>query len=138
MELKSAITVTTSPAEVFGFWSGIDRFPSFMAHVDEVLVTGSGTSHWRVSAPFGRDVEWDAETTEEVPGSRLSWRSKAGSDVANSGEVRFVRAPDGTSTEVHVTLTYDAPVGAESASDHHPPRAAGRSPSRLRHVQAQE
>jgi uncharacterized membrane protein len=111
MELKSAITVTT-PAEVFGFWSGIDRFPSFMAHVDEVQVTGSGTSHWRVSAPFGRDVEWDAETTEEVPGSRLSWRSKAGSDVANSGEVRFVRAPDGTSTEVHVTLTYDAPGGA--------------------------
>jgi uncharacterized membrane protein len=82
-----------------------------MAHVDDVRVTGPRTSHWKVSAPFGREVEWDAETTDQVPGSRLSWRSEEGADVPSSGEVRFVRAPDGTSTEVHVTLTYDAPGG---------------------------
>ena len=112
MELTGTTTVTKPPEEVYDFWAGFDRFSSFMAHVDEVRVTGSRTSHWKVSAPFDRDVEWDAETTEQVPGSLLSWRSKEGADVPNSGEVRFVRAPDGTSTEVHVTLTYDAPGGA--------------------------
>ena len=111
MELKATTTVTKPPEEVYDFWSSLDRFPSFMAHVDDIQMTGPRTSHWKVSAPFDREVEWDAETTEQVPGSLLSWRSKEGADVANSGEVRFVRAPDGTSTEVHVTLTYDAPGG---------------------------
>jgi uncharacterized membrane protein len=111
MELRSATTVTKSPEEVYDFWSSLEKFPSFMAHVDDVTMTGPRTSHWKVSAPFDSEMEWDAETTEMVPGSRLSWRSKEGSDVASSGEVRFVPAPDGASTEVHVMLTYDAPGG---------------------------
>jgi uncharacterized membrane protein len=111
MELKAATTVAKPPEEVYGFWSSLDRFPSFMAHVDDVQMTGPRTSHWKVSAPFDREVEWDAETTEQVAGSRLSWRSTEGADVANAGDVRFLPAPDGASTEVHVTLTYDAPGG---------------------------
>jgi uncharacterized membrane protein len=111
MQLKGTTTVTKPPDEVYDFWSSLERFPSFMAHVDDVQVTGPRTSHWKVSAPFDREVEWDAETTELVPGSHLAWRSTEGADVANAGEVRFVRAPDGASTEVHVTLAYDAPGG---------------------------
>ena len=110
MELKATATVTKPPDQVYEFWSSFDRFPSFMAHVDDIQMTGARTSHWKVSAPFDREVEWDAETTEQSSESLLSWRSKEGADVANSGEVRFVRAPDGISTEVHVTLTYDAPA----------------------------
>jgi uncharacterized membrane protein len=111
MELKGTTTVTKPPEEVYDFWSSLDRFPTFMAHVDDVHVTGPHTSHWKVSTPFDREVEWDAETTAQVPGSLLSWRSTDGADVPNAGEVHFVSAPDGTSTEVHVTLTYDAPGG---------------------------
>ncbi|MFL6136104.1 MAG: hypothetical protein ACJ72A_25080, partial [Nocardioidaceae bacterium] len=72
MELKGTTTVTKSPEAVSAFWSSLDRFPSFMAHVDDIQMTGPLTSHWKVSAPFDREVEWDAETTEDVPGSRLS------------------------------------------------------------------
>jgi len=111
MKLTATTTVTRPPEEVYGFWSRLDQFPSFMAHVDDIQMTGPVTSHWKVSAPFDREVEWDAETTEQAPGSRLAWRSREGADVANSGDVRFVLAPDGASTEVHVTLTYDAPGG---------------------------
>jgi hypothetical protein len=68
MELKGTTTVAKPPEEVHGFWSSVDRFPSFMAQVDDVRVTGPRTSHWKVSAPFDREVEWDAETTERVPG----------------------------------------------------------------------
>jgi uncharacterized membrane protein len=93
MELRAATTVTKPPEEVYDFWSSFERFPSFMAHVDEVQVTGPRTSHWKVSAPFDREVEWDAETTEEEPGRRLRWSSREGADVANSGEVRFEPAP---------------------------------------------
>jgi uncharacterized membrane protein len=111
MELYAATTVTRPPEEVYDFWSSLERLPSFMAHVDDVRLTGPRTSHWTVTAPFDRTVEWDAETVDEVAGSRLSWRSTEGADVANVGEVRFVPAPDGTSTEVHVMLRYDAPGG---------------------------
>jgi len=112
MELKSATTVTRPPEEVYAFWQRLDRLPTFMAHLDEVLVTAAGHSHWRASAPFGRDVEWDAETTDDVPGQRIAWRSLDGADVPNSGEVRFLPAPGGRGTEVHVTLSYQMPGGA--------------------------
>jgi uncharacterized membrane protein len=112
MELTSTTTVTRPPEEVYAFWRQLDRLPTFMAHLEEVRVTGPGRSHWRASAPFGQDVEWDAETTDDVPAQRIAWRSVDGADVPNSGEVRFVPAPGGRGTEVHVTLSYEMPGGA--------------------------
>ena len=32
-----------------------------MPDVEEVTVTGPTTSHWKVSGPLGKSVEWDAE-----------------------------------------------------------------------------
>lgn len=112
MELTSSTTVTSPPEEVYALWRQLDRLPEFMAHLEEVRVTAPGRSHWRASAPFGKDVEWDAETTDDVPGQRLAWRSLEGADVPNAGEVRFVPAPGGRGTEVHVRLSYDLPGGA--------------------------
>jgi uncharacterized membrane protein len=112
MELTSTTTVTSPPEEVYAFWRQLDRLPTFMAHLEEVRATGAGRSHWKASAPFGQDVEWDAETTDDVAAQRIAWRSVDGADVPNSGEVRFVPAPGGRGTEVHVTLTYELPGGA--------------------------
>jgi uncharacterized membrane protein len=112
MELTSATTVTRPPEEVYAFWRQLDRLPTFMAHLDEVRATDSRRSHWKASAPFGRSVEWDAETTDDVPGQRIAWRSLEGADAPNAGEVRFVPAPGGRGTEVHVTLSYEMPGGA--------------------------
>jgi uncharacterized membrane protein len=112
MELKSVTTVTGSPDEVYKFWSRLDQLPTFMAHLEEVRDAGDRRSHWRAAAPFGRDVEWDAETIDDLPGQRIAWRSLDGADIPNFGEVRFVPAPGGRGTEVHVTLTYELPGGA--------------------------
>jgi len=112
MELTSATTVTRPPEEVYAFWRQLDRLPTFMAHLDEVRATDARRSHWKASAPFGQSVEWDAETTEDVPGQRIAWRSFDGADVPNAGAVRFVPAPGGRGTEVHVTLSYELPGGA--------------------------
>lgn len=112
MELTSTTTVTRPPEEVYAFWRQFDRFPTFMAHVDQVRETGERRSHWSASAPFGKSIEWDAETTEDVPAQCIAWRSLDGADVPNSGEVRLVPAPGGHGTEVHVTLKYEMPGGA--------------------------
>jgi uncharacterized membrane protein len=111
MELTATTTIRKPASDVYAFWRRLDNLPTFMAHVDEVRPTGERTSHWSASAPFGQPVQWDAETVEEVPDQKISWRSTGHADVPNTGTVFFVPAPDGVSTEVHVLMTYDIPGG---------------------------
>ncbi|AEV82241.1 putative 17.2 kDa protein in melC2-rnhH intergenic region [Actinoplanes sp. SE50] len=112
MELTATTTVRKPAAEVYGFWRDLENLPTFMAHLEQVRTTGDRTSRWTADAPFGKDVTWDAEIVEEIPGERIAWRSTGNADVPNAGTVRFLPAPDGVSTEVHVALTYDIPGGA--------------------------
>lgn len=111
VDLTATTTVTRSRQETYEMWRQLDKLPSFMAHLDEVRTTGPATSHWRASAPFGQVVEWDAETTEDVPGERIAWRSLDTGAIHNEGDVRFIPAPGGRGTEVHVTLRYSMPAG---------------------------
>lgn len=112
MHVKAAITVRRDRDELYAFWRDFERFPEFMAHLEEVSSTGPDRSHWRAKGPLGMDVEWDAEITEDVPGERISWRSLEGAKVDNSGSVRFVPAPRDQGTEVHIELQYDIPGGS--------------------------
>jgi uncharacterized membrane protein len=111
VELSATTTIRRSPQEIYDFWRGLEHLSEFLAHVDEVRTTGERTSHWRVSAPFGRTVEWDAEVTEDVPGQRLCWRSTGDADVRNEGELRLEPAPRDQGTEVRVRIAYDIPGG---------------------------
>jgi len=112
MELTASTTIRKPVPEVYAFWRDVENLPTFMAHLEQVRTTGERTSHWSAAAPFGKNVEWDAEITEEVAGEKIAWRSTGDADVPNAGMVRFVPAPDGVSTEVHVVLVYDIPGGA--------------------------
>ncbi|MEW9533777.1 SRPBCC family protein [Microbispora sp. NPDC049125] len=112
MDLTATTTIRKPASDVYAFWRHLENLPAFMSHLDEVRSTGERTSHWTASAPFGRTVEWDAEIDDEVPGTRIGWRSTGDADVPNTGKVWFVPAPDGVSTEVHVVLAYDIPGGS--------------------------
>jgi uncharacterized membrane protein len=96
---------------VYGFWRQFENLSTFMAHLDDVRSTEGGRSHWTATAPFGKTVEWDAETDEDVPDEKIGWHSVGEADVPNRGKVFFVPAPDGVSTEVHVVMAYDLPGG---------------------------
>jgi uncharacterized membrane protein len=115
LEVRGAITVRRDRDEVYSFGHDIERFPSFMAHLEEVRVTGEGRSHWTVRGPLGMNVSWDVEITEDVPGERISWRSVEGSKVDGSGTVKFIPAPADQGTEVHLELRYDVPGGGVAA-----------------------
>jgi uncharacterized membrane protein len=110
MHVQASITILRAPDEVFGFWRELTNLPRFMHHLESVEWTGDNRSHWRVKAPVGRSVEWDAEVTEERPGELIAWRS-VGGDVANEGRVEFAPAPGDRGTEVRVAFRYDAPGG---------------------------
>jgi uncharacterized membrane protein len=111
IHVRQAITVDRGPEEVYAFWRDFANLPRFMEHLESVQVIDASRSHWIVSAPAGRTVEWDAELTEDVPNERLAWRSLPGAEVPNRGVVRFVPAPGERGTEVHVELRYEPPVG---------------------------
>jgi uncharacterized membrane protein len=111
VHMTSSTTISRQPQDIYEYWRQLDNLPTFMAHLEEVRLTEEGRSHWRASAPFGRSVEWDAETTEDVPGQRISWRSTEGADIQNQGTVKFTAAPGGRGTEVHVELEYSLPAG---------------------------
>jgi uncharacterized membrane protein len=112
MELTATTTVNKPPEEVYGFWNRLENLATFMAHLDDVRVTGPTSSHWSASAPFDTVVEWNVVTTGDVTAERIAWASVAGADVDTSGEVLLVPAPGGRGTEVHVTLRFDTPAGA--------------------------
>jgi uncharacterized membrane protein len=109
--VHKSLTVNRSPDEVYAFWRNFENLPRFMEHLESVSITDERHSHWTARAPGGTSVEWDAEITEDQPGRLIAWRSLQDADVANRGIVRFLPAPGGRGTEVHVELRYDPPAG---------------------------
>jgi uncharacterized membrane protein len=113
--VRKAITINRSPAECYSQWRNFERFPSFMRHIEAVEVVDQRRSHWRARAVGGRHVEWDAELTDDQPDQLLAWRSVPGSQVDNSGSVRFSPGPGGKGTELEVEMQYQSPPGAALA-----------------------
>jgi uncharacterized membrane protein len=116
VEVKKAITIDKSPAELYSFWRHFENLPRFMAHIQSVQSTGQGRSHWVARAPLGTTAEWDAEITEERENELIAWRSLPGTRIPNHGWVRFQSAPGGRGTEVRVTLVYAPPMGKLGAT----------------------
>lgn len=104
-------TIARVPEEVYRFWRDLRNLPRFMAHLASVEPIDDLRSHWKVIGPGGVAVEWDAEIVEDRFGEAIAWRSLPGADVDSSGVVRFVPAPGGRGTEIHVKLRYAAPGG---------------------------
>jgi uncharacterized membrane protein len=113
--VNKSIVVNASPEEVYAFWRDLPNLPRFMRHLESVTWTGGGGSHWVAKAPAGGTVEWDAEITEDRPNQLIAWRSVEGSEVTNSGSVRFEQATGGRGTLIRVELDYSPPGGAAGA-----------------------
>ncbi len=113
---RRSVTINRDRDEVYRYWRDLDRLPTFMIHLDSVKQRDDRRSHWVANAPAGRHVEWDAEIVEDRPSELIQWQSTDGSDVPNGGAVRFVDAPGGRGTEVHVDLHYDPPGGRLGAT----------------------
>lgn len=114
VSLSKSVTIGKPAAEVYQFWHNFENLPHFMRNLQSVTMTGGNRSHWVALAGGAAPVEWDAETTEDVPNQRIAWRSLPGSAVQTQGTVRFVPAPGNRGTEVHVTMSYAGPSGTLS------------------------
>ena len=108
-QTTKTITVGAGIDTVYETWANFENFPRFMKDVKSVTKTGDRMSHWVVKGPFGKDVEWDAETTRLDKNTRIAWNSKETSDIKTSGQVTFNDLGKGQ-TEVTVTLQWVVPA----------------------------
>lgn len=107
-----SVTIDRPREELYAFWRNFQNLPKFMRNIQSVTVFDGTRSHWVVSAPAGKTVEWDSEITADQVGRLIAWRSVEGASVRNSGQVEFKDSPGHRGTVVTVTIVYDPPAGA--------------------------
>jgi uncharacterized membrane protein len=105
-----AVTINRPAAELYAYFRDFTNLPHFMENVISIEVRDDKVSHWKVKAPAGATVEWDARITQEQPDRLIEWTSEPGADVANSGRIEF-RDAGARGTVVTATIAYDPPGG---------------------------
>jgi uncharacterized membrane protein len=112
--IEKSIEVNCPVRTVYNQWTQFEEFPRFMAGVKEVKQLDDTHQHWHAEI-WGKDKEWDAEITEQVPDQVIAWRSTSG-DAPNAGTVRFEPvAPE--RTRVRLTMEYEPQGTVESIGD---------------------
>ena len=111
VRFRTSITIMRGRDEVYRFWRNFSNLARVMRHIESVQVHGERRSHWIAVSPGGTRLEWDSEVVDDRPGELISWRSVPGGDVDTEGSVRFVSAPGGRGTEVHVDIRYRTSFG---------------------------
>lgn len=111
IRVERGVTILKPAAELFAFWRDFENLPRFMDHVVSVKKLDERRSHWVVEGPAGRQVEWDAEIINEIPGELIGWKTSGNADVDHAGSVHFRELPAGRGTEIKVILRYEPPGG---------------------------
>lgn len=95
-------TILVEPQALYALWRDVTTIPLWQEHVVSVTPVTETVSHWTMGNPedeSGKRVEFDSELVEDIPGSKLAWKSVAG-DVEQRGEVLFAARRDGRGTVV--------------------------------------
>ncbi|OCX53514.1 hypothetical protein BEL04_04230 [Mucilaginibacter sp. PPCGB 2223] len=112
ININYTFTVNRHRQDVYNFWRRLENLPLFMSHLDNIQVVNARYSHWEAKIPGNiANISWDAEITEDISGSSISWQSIPGSTINNSGKVIFEDTPGEQGTIVKVVISYLPPAG---------------------------
>jgi uncharacterized membrane protein len=111
VHVTRAVTIDRPVEDLYTFWRDPANLPQVMGYVESVQPIGDNRTHWTIKLPKGATVEFDSEVYTDKPNEVISWRSLPGSQIQNAGSVRFVPAPAGRGTEVHLTVEFVPPGG---------------------------
>ena len=112
--IEKTIEVDRPVRMVYNQWTQFEEFPRFMDGVREVRQLDDTHLRWRAEI-FGKDKQWDAEITEQVPDEKIGWKSVSG-DAPNAGVVRF--EPIGPErTLVRLVVAYEPQGSVEGVGD---------------------
>ncbi len=103
------IIVKQDLSQVYHLWSNFENFPAFMKHIKAVHKVSPEVSHWVMDGPLGKDLEWNAQITDQQENKRIAWKSLEG-DLKTSGAVTFSPL-NNNETQITVMLHYVPPAG---------------------------
>ena len=110
---SESIEVDVPVSTAYNQWTQFEDFPKFMAGVLEVRQLDDRHLHWRARIA-GKEEQWDAEITEQVPDRLIAWRSTSG--LRNEGRVTFERLSEGR-TRIDLRLDYEPRGMTEKVGD---------------------
>ena len=111
--IEKTIEVDVPLSTVYDQWTQFEEFPSFMEGVESVHQLDERRLHWRAELS-GKVVEWTAEITEQIPDTRIAWRSTSG--APNAGVVSFYRLSDDR-CRVSLQIDYEPQGVVETVGD---------------------
>lgn len=111
--IEKSIDVNVPVHTAYNQWTQFEEFPRFMEGVEEVKQLDEKRLHWRANVG-GKEKQWDATITEQIPDERIAWRNTTG--TTNAGVVTFHRINDNT-TRIMLQLDYDPEGVVENVGD---------------------
>jgi len=111
--IEQSIEVDVPANTAYNQWTQFEEFPKFMEGVKAVQQLDAKRLHWRAEIA-GKEKEWDAEITEQIPDQRIAWRSRSG--APNGGVVTF-HVLSHTRSKVMLQMEYDPETFIEKAGD---------------------
>jgi uncharacterized membrane protein len=111
--IEKSIEVEVPVRAAYNQWTQFEEFPKFMEGLREVRQLDDKTLRWRAQVG-GKEEEWVAEITEQIPDERIAWRARAGK--RNAGVVTFHRIAD-SRTRIMLQLDYEPEGVVESVGD---------------------
>ena len=111
--IEQSVDVNVPVRTAYNQWTQFEAFPRFMEGVEEIRQLDDKRLHWRANVG-GKEKEWDAVITEQIPDQRIAWKNTTGAQ--NAGVVTFHHISDKT-TRVMLQLEYDPEGIIENVGD---------------------
>ena len=112
--VQKSIDVNVPVSTVYNQWTQFEEYPTFMEGVHAVYQLDDRRLRWEAEVG-GREKTWEAEIQEQVPDSKIIWRSLDGEN--NAGIVSFEPIEAGAGTRVHLEMSYSPEGFLESVGD---------------------
>jgi len=111
--IEKHVNVNEPVQTVYNQWTQFEDFPRFMEGIQKVTQLDDTHLHW-VANIGGKNVEWDATISEQIPDQRIVWYSDRG--AVHSGMVSF--NPVGPEiTRVTLRIDYEPEGFVEGTGD---------------------
>lgn len=111
--IERAIELNVPVTKAYNQWTQFEEFPRFMEGVEQVQQVDDKHLHWKASIG-GKQKEWDAVITEQIPDQRIAWMSQSG--AKNDGAVTFSKISEHQS-KLTLRMEYEPEGAIEKTGD---------------------
>ncbi len=108
--IEKTIEVAVPIRMAYNQWTQFEDFPEFMEGVTAVKQLDDKRLRWHAEV-LGKDLEWTAEITQQIPDRQIAWRSTSGSK--NEGSISF-EPVDAAHTKLKLRMEYEPEGGVET------------------------